>query len=355
MSKLDDGKVFKEQDPQGMGELIYQFPEQCEKAFDIGMKAELPPLKQKPAQVVLFGMGGSAIGGDLVRSLLESEMEIPFLVLRDYTPPAFVGPQTLVLASSYSGNTEETLNAYDIAKKKGAQIIAITSGGELDKNAAADGFPLVTIPGGIMPRAALGYSFVPILLILQRLGLCNDKTAEFKEMVGLIKKMRDKLSTGAPAAGNQSKQLAEHFYGKIPCIYGSQPWKAVVATRWKGQMNENAKNTAAWNAFPELNHNETVGWEAPPAVTKQIAVVILKDREDSPKMQKRMEATATIMRGHAGGIDEVWSSGDSVLARMFSLIHIGDWASYYLAILNGIDPTPVKSIDYLKGQLATVK
>jgi glucose/mannose-6-phosphate isomerase len=336
-----------------MGKWITKLPEQCEEAFRIGQGSPLPSLGTI-RQVVVLGIGGSAIGGSLLQAYTEGEFKVPFLVNRTYHIPAFVGPETLVIASSYSGNTEETLSAYAEAKGRGATLMAIASGGELERWAQADGIPFCRIPGGYSPRAALGYSFMPLLAILSRLGFVRERPEDVTEAVTVLSTLRDELYPERPTGGNPAKQLAERLHGKLPFIYGAAPWSGVAAYRWKGQMNENAKNLAHSNAFPELNHNKTVGWEAPESLTAQVEVVLLRDREDHPKVQKRFEVTSTIMRPHVSGITEVWSRGESALARLFSLIYMGDFTSYYLALLNGIDPTPVKVIDYLKGELAKV-
>ncbi|MGE5508831.1 MAG: bifunctional phosphoglucose/phosphomannose isomerase [Chitinophagales bacterium] len=353
MSRLDDLSFYAGADPTGMGKWITQLPEQCAEAYRIGEGAPLPKLGTI-RQVVVLGIGGSAIGGNLLQGYTEGEIKVPFLVNRTYHVPAFVGPETLVIASSYSGNTEETLSAYAEAKQRGATLMAIASGGELQRWAEADGVPFCRIPGGYSPRAALGYSFMPLLAIVSRLGFVRERPDDVAEAVSVLAGMRDELFPERPTGGNPAKQLAERLHGKLPFIYGAAPWSGVAAYRWKGQMNENAKHLAHSNAFPELNHNETVGWEAPESLTAQVEVVLLRDREDHPKVQKRFEVTSTIMRPHVSGITEVWSRGNSVLARLFSLIYMGDFTSYYLALLDGIDPTPVKVIDYLKGELAKV-
>ncbi|MDI6870128.1 MAG: bifunctional phosphoglucose/phosphomannose isomerase [Bacillota bacterium] len=353
MSRLDNLEYLASADPAGMGEWVAGLPEQCEEAFRLGQEAPLPEAAGV-RQVVVVGMGGSAIGADLLRGYVEGEMAIPFLVSRTYHLPAFVSRETLVIASSYSGNTEETLSAYGEARERGARMFAIASGGELERRAQADGVPFCRIPGGYSPRAALGYSFVPLLAVLSRLGLIRDRAEDLAEAVKVMRELRAELGQGTPAADNPAKQLAERLYGKLPFIYGAAPWSSAVAYRWKGQVNENAKNLSHSNILPELNHNETVGWEFPERLTAQIEVVLLRDREDHPKVQRRFEVTSTIMRPHVSGITEVWSRGHSILARLFSLIYHGDFTSYYLALLNGVDPTPVKVIDYLKGELAKV-
>lgn len=353
MSKLDNLEFLAAGDPAGMGKAVAGLPEQCEEAFQIGMGAPLPEAAGVK-QVVVAGIGGSAIGADLLRGYAEGELAVPFLVNRNYGLPAFVGPDTLVIVSSYSGNTEETLSAYTLARERGAKLFAIASGGEVERRATADGVPFCRIPGGYSPRAALGYSFFPLLAVFSRLGLLRDRTEDVAEAVRVLQEQREELRPETPFADNPAKRLAERLYGRLPFFYGASPWSSVAAYRWKGQLNENAKNLSHSNAFPELNHNETVGWEFPAGLTAQTEVVLLRDREDHPKVQKRFEVTATIMRPHVSGITEVWSRGNSILARLFSLIYQGDFTSYYLALLNGVDPTPVKVIDYLKGELAKV-
>lgn len=353
VSKLDNLEYLAGADPAAMGQAVAGLPEQCAEASRIGQEAPVPEVAGVK-QVVVAGIGGSAIGADLLRGYTEGEIKVPFLVVRGYHLPAFVGRETLVVASSYSGNTEETLSCYGEARERGARMFAIASGGEVERRAKADGVPFCRIPGGYSPRAALGYSFVPLLVALSRAGLLRDRGEDLAEAVQVMQEQRGELGPETPAADNPAKQLAERLHGRFPFFYGAAPWSSVAAYRWKGQMNENAKNLSHSNALPELNHNETVGWEFPEALTAQVEVVLLRDREDHPKVQKRFEVTSTIMRPHVSGITEVWSRGSSVLARLFSLIYHGDFTSYYLALLNGVDPTPVKVIDYLKGELARV-
>ncbi len=344
-------EIVKRFDPTGMLSLIETFPAQVQEAVEIGKKADLGDLKkeaQKFNSLIFLGMGGSAIGGDLARAVFADELKIPMLVNREYHLPAFVGEKTLVIASSYSGNTEETISALNEAKEKKARILCITTGGKIAEIAKANNYPLILIPGGISPRAALGYSFFPILVVFNRLGFISDKNEAVEETLKLLKEMKTELSLATP--GNLAETLAKKLYARIPLIYGSDGFRGVVASRWKGQINENSKHLAFWNAFSELNHNETVGWENP-KLTQEIHLVILRDNEDV-RMKKRIEVTSEIIRPHVHGITEVSSRGVSDIARMFSLIYFGDFVSWYLAMLNHADPTPVKVIDHLKKELA---
>jgi glucose/mannose-6-phosphate isomerase len=351
VNNIDSKPVYTEIDPKGMTKLVLGLPEQCEHALAIAKSAELPEIA-KPENLLILGMGGSAIGGDLLRMLLEREVGIPIAVNRDYLIPAYVGKGSLVVASSYSGNTEETLSGYDQAKARGAQILVIASGGKLVERAKADGFPAIIIPGGMSPRAMIGYSFVPLYVVLQRIGVLADKSADFAEMVATLRAVRDDLNPDVPVDSNPAKKLALQVYGKIPVIHGSCSWKAVVATRWKGQINENSKALAYHNTYPELNHNEIVGWESPVDLLKVTEIINLRDEHDLPQIQKRIDVTKLVSSKVMAGVSDIWARGESDLARMFSLIYIGDFLSLYLALAYGNDPTPVKSIDFLKGELA---
>ncbi|HOA91797.1 MAG: bifunctional phosphoglucose/phosphomannose isomerase [Bacillota bacterium] len=343
--------IVKKYDPTGMLTLIEQFPEQVQEAVAIGKKADLGNLPEEVKDInsiIFLGMGGSAIGGDCLRSVLAGELRVPMQVSREYHLPAYVSEKTLVIASSYSGNTEETISALREAEDRKAKILCISTGGKLADIATEKGYPLITIPGGISPRAALGYSFFPILVAFSRLGLISVKKEAVAETIDVLEKMRLELSLATP--GNPAQVLAQNLHGRIPLIYGAEGYRGVAASRWKGQINENSKHVAYWNAFAELNHNEIVGWENP-ELTKEIHLVVLRDREDV-RMAKRIEVTEEIVRSRVHGITEVHSRGEHDITRMFSLIYFGDFVSWYLAILNSADPTPVRVIDYLKGELA---
>jgi len=332
---------------------VWELPEQVEQARSLGADLRLA-LPELPRHVVILGMGGSAIGGELLKALVEPECPVPIAVNREYDLPAYVGPGTLVVASSYSGNTEETLSACRLAAERGARVVAVTTGGVLAQWAADHGWPLVRIPGGLQPRAAIGYSFIPLLGLLQQLGLVAPKGDDIRETVAVLRALRSELGPDVPSASNPAKQLALRLHGKLPLIYGTGGWRAVVAYRWKCQINENAKAPAWHNTFPELNHNETVGWEVPAAVTRLVELVVLRDRGDSPRINRRVQVTVDIMGPAIAGVTQVASRGESELARLFSLLYMGDFTSVYLALLNEVDPTPVRVIDRLKQELAVL-
>jgi len=338
-------------DSTGMFAALEGLPVQCHCAcWDLVGQVELPEI-EAISNIVVTGLGGSAIGGDLLRVYAVNKISIPVMVNRDYVLPEFVGPDTLVFAVSYSGNTEETLSAYDDARARGASIIAITTGGKLGEYAKRDGIPVIGVPGGVSPRAATGFLFLPTLRVLQRLGMLPDVTGEISEMVSHLKELRKKLGPDAPIEENPAKRIACKLHKKIPVIWGSSGITGVVAQRWKGQINENAKAPAYWNVFPELNHNEIVGFQFPLEILKKIHVIFLRDGQDHPRVQKRFEITKKVIEDVVDGYTEVWASGEGTLSRLYSLIYTGDYASVYLAALYGIDPGPVKAIDYLKKEL----
>jgi glucose/mannose-6-phosphate isomerase len=354
MINIDDVQALKQADPSNMLDAVYGLPEQMEQALSIAESMQLNVDKNYIKNIIVTGLGGSAIGGDLVRVFAAGRLNIPMAVNRDYVLPSYVGEDTLVFASSYSGNTEETLSAYDTAKAKGAQIIAITTGGQLLKKAQTDGYSVINIPAGLQPRAAIGVSFVPLVMALAKIGLLdeNDVKPQILEAIELLKIMRNELNPSKPEADNLSKQLAKKFYNNLPVIYGVVGTSEVVAQRWKGQICENAKAPAHYNIFPEWNHNELVGTEVPADLLKRFQVIMLRDKNDHPRIQKRIDITKEILKQVEGGVVEIWSRGNSDIARIFSLIYIGDYASVYLALLNGVDPSTVEKIDLLKNKLA---
>ena len=338
-------------DPSGMRSLILNFPRQVEEAASIGEASGIRFSVSSIRNIVVSGLGGSAIGGDLLRSYLAGECKVPIAVSRHYFLPAYVGAQSLVIVSSYSGNTEETISSHNDAMKRKAKILCITSGGKVMAAAKRKKQPLIEIPGGLPPRAALGYSFFPTLISLSKLGFIKPKKKEINETIVLLKE-KAKLYSDLSLSGNTALRIAERLHGKLPVIYSSADRFDTVNVRWRGQISENAKMLAYGHVFPELNHNEIVGWEVVKEVMAKIHVVLLRDTEDHPRVQLRMNITKEIIRGLADGITEVQSEGKSLLTRLFSLIYLGDWVSFYLAVLNSVDPTPVKKIDFLKNELA---
>ena len=337
-------------DPGGMYDLLRAFPDQITEALQIGSASPLKLPTRGISRIMLCGMGGSAIGGDLLRSTCADELRVPFLVNRSYQLPAWVGPETLVIASSYSGNTEETLSSVRLAARRGARVLAITSGGALARFARHQRSPVVMIPGGLPPRAALAYSFFPLLLAMTRLGFLRPRQAQIRETVTLLRTLSARY--GAPEQeDNQALAIARLLERRIGIIYSATELLDAVNTRWRGQMAENAKTLAFGNVLPEMNHNEIVGWKALGPEMRAMQVLLLRDRQDHRRVSRRLDVTRELLSPHTERITEIWSQGSSRLARVFSLVHLGDWVSYYLAVLHGEDPMPVRAIDHLKAEL----
>jgi glucose/mannose-6-phosphate isomerase len=348
---LDDPEVFKQGDPEGMLARIKELPWQCQQAFQTAMSFNLPADYKEVDKIVVLGMGGSAIGGDLVRSLAETESRIPILVHRDYGLPAFVNDRTLVIASSYSGNTEETLSAFELALKTKAKKLAMTTGGKLKEMAEENHIPVFIINYQAQPRAALGFSFTPTLGVLQKLGFLSDKSADVAETVKILESLSARIDEKAPLANNPAKQMAQRLYGCLPVIYGAGIL-AEVAHRWKTQINENSKAWAFYEVFPELNHNATVGFEYPRELASQIRVILLRSPLFNQRVQLRYEVTCELLARAGVKYEFVDSEGRSPLSQMVSTVSFGDYVSYYLAILYRVDPSPVEVINYLKERLA---
>jgi glucose/mannose-6-phosphate isomerase len=348
---LDDVKVYAKADPDGMLERIKELPMQCRQAWQSALDMNLPKNYKDIDKVVILGMGGSAIGGDLVRSLVQFEAKIPIIVHRDYGLPACVDEKTLLVGSSYSGNTEETLSGFELALKTGAKKLAMTTGGKLQKLTEGKNIPVFKIEYKAQPRAALGYSFLPVLGVLQKLGVITDKSADVAETVKLLEGMSARLDEKSPVKANPAKQLAQRLYGCLPVVYGAGI-AAEAAHRWKTQINENGKAWGFYEVFPELNHNATVGYPLPKGIIAKIRVVLLRSSTFSQRIKLRYDVTCELLKQAGVAYEYVDSEGKSMLAQMVSLVSIGDWVSYYLAILNNVDPSPVKVISYLKEQLA---
>jgi len=342
------GKLIEKVDKSNMLKLILDFNKQCEEAVELAASTRIPPEYADIEKIVVAGLGGSAIGGDLLFTCLADELKIPLLVVRDYSLPALVDEKTLFIAASYSGNTEETLSSYDDAMSRSAMIVGITSGGELKKRCERDGKPVITIPGGTPPRTAVGYLFFPMLVTLAKLKIVTDKSADIAETLALLKKLSHDYYA---LPDNPATALAKKLYGRIPIIYGSAKTSAATL-RWRTQINENSKTLAFHHLFPELNHNEIVGWEKLTQIIQNFRIIILRDKGESDRVKTRVEITKSIIGDVPCGIDEVSSEGESLLTRLFSLICLGDFVSFYLAVLNGVDPTPVERIDILKERLA---
>lgn len=354
MSILDQQDRLASLDPKSMRSLVESFPEHIAATAQRMQNLSIPP-SRKPSLVMVTGLGGSAIGGDLARSIAGNQMTVPMIINRDYELPAFVDAAATVIACSYSGNTEETLSAYEQGRKVGANIICITSGGQLETIARRDGCSVLNLPGGLPPRAALGYSLITLLACLQGMQLISGILEDIQDAIHMLERLRKKYRTEIPEVSNLAKTLASSLNGKIVAIYGSSSIMDAAAFRWRSQIAENAKNLAFHHVLPEMNHNELVGWQYPENALKKIGVIFLRDREDHPQVQRRFELTRDVISNRAGAVHEVWSEGDSRLARVLSVLYLGDFVSLYMAYLNNIDPTPVEVIDNFKNKLGAAR
>lgn len=348
---LDDSQVYKKYDPDGMLARIHDVPGLCRQAWQLAMDFDLPQDYSRVDRVVVLGMGGSAIGGDLVRSLVSAEASIPVLVHREYGLPAFVDSKTLVIASSYSGNTEETLSSFEQALGTGAKKLVITTGGRIKVMAEDSHIPVFGFDYKAQPRAALPFSLLPILGFMQQLGFIGDKSADVAETVSVLEQLSREIDETVPLEQNRAKQLARELYGHLAVVYGGGILTE-VAHRWKTQLNENSKAWAFYEVFSELNHNAIVGYQFPLELASRIVVVMLRSTHLSQRIQLRYRITAQLLEQAGVGYRFADGQGKSTLAQMMSLVLIGDYVSYYLAILNQTDPSPVETIDFLKGELA---
>lgn len=347
---LDTRDIYQRLDPDRMIDHILNLPRQVEDAWQALAGLELPDDCRNPDSVVLLGMGGSAIGGDLVADYVAHECPAPFIVNRGYDLPAWVGPRTLVIASSYSGNTEETLSGAAQALARGAPVVGVSSGGELTARLRAAGRPVVPIHYRSQPRAALGHSLIPVLGILHAAGLIDDPAPAIGAAAAALAAEAARNEPNVPTAANPAKSLALDLVGRIPVVYGAE-FLSAVARRWKTQINENAKSWGIYEEFPELNHNAVLGYQFPGDL-KCLYVVQL----DSPLLSKRVRAryavTRELLTREGVSFTTLTTEGDGRLAQMLGAIVLGDFVSYYLAMLYEVDPTPVTAIDFLKAQLA---
>ena len=295
-------------------------------------------------------MGGSAIGGDILSVLLSYEANLPIVTSRGYTTPRTADASTLVFTCSYSGNTEETLSAVSEAFDHGCKIIAITSGGKLEEFCIKNDLLVVKIPKGLPPRAAVAYLFFPMLIILEKMKIINP-IKELPELIMALNELRDQLSPIVPEEQNPAKQLAQKLKEGIPYIYG-HTYLNIIAKRWQTQLNENSKILTMSGGFPEMNHNEIVGWaEDDSERAKQFVIVLFRSADEHPRITKRIELTKNILISKAKKVLEVDVQGASRLTRMMTCMYLGDYTSVYLALLRGVDPTPVEPIEKLKKKM----
>ena len=348
VSVLDDIGEIRRIDKSDMLSFCVEAPRHYEKAAKLARKLRLP--YPEPETIIIAGMGGSAIGGELLKDWARDKVPVPIEVCREYSLPAYTDANTLVFVVSYSGETEESLSAFLDAVKRRCMTVCVSSGGALREFARKLSVPHLLVPSGMAPRATLPYLFMPLVVMLERLGLVSDTAAEIAEAVKILTQVSSSNSPEKPLKDNFSKTLASNVCGTVPVIYGFDVYRA-VAQRLKTQFNENSKNPAKWEFFPELNHNEIVGWEAAEELARCFSIIFIRDKDEPKPIRQRIEITKEIISKESVKTYEVWTSGEMRLAKMLSTVVIGDFTSVYLAVLRGIDPTPVRTITLLKERM----
>ncbi len=348
-TSLDDKAHIIKIDVSDMLSVVEKVPDMFAEMMSM-LSADTQQIQGDFDNVVISGMGGSAIGADIVAKIA-SDASVPINVIRNYDLPGYCGKRTLFIAASYSGNTEETLSAYKQALSKGCTVVAITSGGELLESANTIGLPVFCVPSGFQPRAALPYLLLPMIHIFERAGIKKNLIEQLDETLAVVSALKDTIGSQVKTENNPAKQLAVKIAGTFPLVFGSASGSDTAAYRWKCQFNENSKMTALSNSFPELNHNEIVNL-GELSVTSGYSLILLRDKYDSLRLGKRFEITKDILRDvFKNNMFEVWAHGESKIARMIYLCYFGDYVSVYAAIASGVDPSQIRSINKLKEEL----
>jgi glucose/mannose-6-phosphate isomerase len=327
-----------------MKQLVLNFPQQLSEALKIGQSYTFQTPKKEFNNILLTGLGGSGIGGTVVQNFVSEKMSVPFIVNKDYFLPGFVNEKTLVIVSSYSGNTEETISAMQQAMKAKATVVCISSGGKIGDIAKKNNFDCIPLPGGMPPRSCLGYSMVQVLYVLHHFGYIKN---DFEKSINAaIKTMiADEKNTQ-----KEAKAIAKKLVGKTPIIYAASDFES-VAVRFRQQINENSKMLAWHHVVPEMNHNEIVGWRDK---DKSRVAIFIRNESDYKRTQLRMDINQTVIKKYSSSL-EIWSKGKTFFEKVFSVVHLTDWVTVFLADLHGVDVTEVNVIDMLKGELAKAK
>lgn len=346
---LDDTAAMARSDPAGMLALVAGLPDQVSDAWRMSRDLRMP--EARPSAVAVLGMGGSAIGGDLVRGIWSDRLTVPIEVVRGYDLPAWVGPESLVIASSKSGATEETISALGMALERRSPVAVLTTGGPMKQVAEKAGLPLATFPPAGTPRSSVGYSMGLLAGMLERAGVLDLDEAEITAAVAAAKEMAARCDPGVPTEDNPAKQLAWSLVDRFAVVEAGS-FLAPVARRWKAQLNENGKATAAFEELPEATHNAVVGFEQPESLRDSFFVVFLESTLDHPRNTQRAALVRDVLdTGHIS-YEVVHAMGESRLAHALSMIVMGDYVSVYVAFTYAVDPTPVVVIDHIKEQLA---
>ncbi len=350
MIGLDDAEELRAGDPGRMLDAVASLPQHCRQGYAFGLRTAGLPTGDGITAVTFCGMGGSAVAGDVLRTLYRDRLIVPVDVNRSPELPAYCGPHTLVVCSSYSGETAETLACFRRALERGSRVIAVTSGGTLERLATEAGLGVVKVPGGFPPRAAFGYIAFAVLGAIETTGLLPSLAADLEETTSELDELVGRLGPDVPRENNPAKELAWVVGDRMPVIWGAEGFAAVAAARWKTQFNENAKVPAWSSSLPELDHNEVVGWRSPTA--ESAFVIALRHEGEHPDVAVRFPVSLDIAREAGAVTDEVWGAGRTSMARLLSLVLMGDYSTVYHALAHGVDPTPILAIDRLKAALA---
>ena len=353
MNILDDLEKIKKLDSEDMLGIEENFYNQLLEAKKIAEKVNVESIESAAfSGVAILGMGGSGFTGDIIRNLTKGDISVPVEVVKSYDLPGFINSSWLVVPVSYSGNTEETLSAVQQALSRGCNLLCVTSGGELEKIAEDNGSCIVKVPSGYQPRGAAGYLFFSTILVLKFLKIISLPDSDTEEALELIKKKCIQYRREIKTQINYAKIIAAAIGDGFPVIYGTEGILSSVAFRWKCEINENSKTPCFWSELPELNHNEIVGWERLKGITSRFVLIVLVDKQEQERIKVRIRTTIKLIRDNFSKIIEIPVEGKSKLAKALSTMYTGDIVSVYLALLNGINPTPVKKIVILKAELA---
>jgi len=339
-------------DKSGFKQLLLDFYKQIDIADEIVKSAQINLKTSDIQNILYFGMGGSAISGDLLSDVLIKDLNVPVKVVRGYISPKFCSKNTLVIVSSYSGNTEETISAAKMAADSGAQFLAVTSGGEIADMAEKNSWNIVKLPAGFPPRQALGFNFFALYHVLGQTKLAENYNADLNHLKRFVRNEIAKHDTLKHGGHVLAQELAKTIQHKIPVIYSTAPFLKTVSRRWQNQLHENSKSLAFSNVIPEMNHNEVVGWEMESDLKKSIIAVFLENESVHPRIKERIELSKTIIKESGAEVVDVYASGENIMEKVFSLIILGDWVSYYLAMFHKKDPHTIKNIDFLKSELS---
>lgn len=358
MNNIEYTQQIEKFDSQKMVNILLSFTNDVKNAIELGKKAKQLPLQLFSKEIIVLGMGGSAIAGDTVRTITSAIEGFPFVikVVRSYSFPKNVDPNALVVISSYSGNTEETISAMYEAEEHCTNFLCLTTGGVIGNHAKEKGYPCISLPTGFQPRAAFAYSFFPLLLLLTEKtnneALQQSIEVALEEIVRILPSLTERYQS-PNALTNDAFSIASTLYNKLPFFFVNSDLFDTIQLRWRGQLQENAKMFAFGNVLPEMNHNEICSLVKENQYTNNMAIVLVRDVMDHPRVQLRFDAFSSILdETLQSKMITIYGEGDHILTRMISLIHLGDWISYHCAMLRNEDPSPIPLINALKNLLS---